>query len=230
LHASYSRSSESDGLIDVLINVAGAKGQALLSQAGKGDFEEILATADTALVRLREGVFTHRLRRESAFKVNIVGWHLNYAYEGFDRVITETEQRMIPTDRGITVLTTAELQLERMRKRQKQEIHMNFLLRALGESAKAGKSDGKTTAYLIDALNSLTARYELNFTDDDTSVSELQDYLEFAKELGLDREGATLTSLDPLLPRAANGGFGKVKASYDVRFGEKAITALLGVK
>src|SRR5678815_4046757 len=91
LHASYSRSSESDGLIDVLINVANAKGQALLAQAGKGDFEEILSTTDSMLVRLREGVFTHRLRRESAFKVHIVGWHLNYAYEGFDRVITETE-------------------------------------------------------------------------------------------------------------------------------------------
>jgi len=230
LHASYSRSSESDGLIDVLINVAGAKGQDLLSQAGKGDFEEILATADTALVRLREGVFTHRLRRESAFKVHIVGWHLNYAYEGFDRVITETEQRLVPSDRGITVFTTANLQVEKMRKRQNEQMHVNFLLRALGESAKAVQSDGKTLAYLIESLNTLTARYELSFTDEDTSALELQDYLAFAKDLGLDKQGATLDTLTALLPSSGNGGFGRVDTSYDVRFGEKALAALLRVK
>ncbi len=230
LHAEYSRASESDALVDVLINLSENKGADLLGQAGKGNFEEILICSDTNLVRLREGVFTHRVRRESAFKVNIIGWHLNYNYAGFDRVITETEQRLIPSDRGITILTTADLRLERMRKRQTQEMHMNFLLRALGESAKVVRSDGRTTAYLIEALSSLTARYELNFTDADTTTPELQDYLSFARDLGLDKQGATLESLDPLLPRAANGGFGNVRASYDVRFGEKSVTALLAIR
>jgi hypothetical protein len=230
LHASYSRSSESDGLIDVLINVANAKGQALLALAGKGDFEEILSTTDSMLVRLREGVFTHRLRRESAFKVHIVGWHLNYAYEGFDRVITETEQRLVPSDRGITVFTSANLQVEKMRKRQNEQMHMNFLLRALGESAKAVPADGKTLTYLIDSLNTLTARYELSFTDEDTSALELQDYLAFATDLGLEKQGANLDTLGVLLPKSGNSGFGRVEASYDVRFGEKALAALLRVK
>ncbi len=230
LHAQYSRSSESDALVDVLINVAEDRGKVLLSEAGKGDFENTLATADTNVVRLRQGVFTHRTRRESAFKVNIIGWHLNYNYEGFDRVITETEQRLVPSERGITVLTTAELGVERDRKRQNEETHLNFLLRALGESAKAVPSNEESTAYLIDSLNSMTARYELSYTDDDTSAAELDDYVAFARDLGLDKKGATLDALDALLPRAANGGFGAVQTSYDVRFGEKAISALLSVK
>jgi hypothetical protein len=230
LHAEYSRTSETDALVDVLINLAQPASADLLAQAGKGDFEQILSTADTNLVRLREGVFTHRTRRESAFKVNIIGWHLNYNYEGFDRVITEVEQRLVPSDRGITVFTTADLQVERMRKRQNEQMHVNFLLRAIGESAKAVKADGRTGSYLIDALNSLTARYELSFTDDDTSATELQDYLAFAKDVGLDSKGATLSVLDPLLPRAANGGFGKIQTSYDIRFGEKAVTALSTLK
>jgi hypothetical protein len=230
LHAEYTRASETDSLIDVNINLAHPRGPDFLALAGKGDFERIIGTSDAALVRLQEGVLTHRTRRASAFKVNIVGWHLNYRYEGFDRVITETEQRLIPSDQGITVFTTATLGVERQRKRQGEEMHMNFLLRALGQSANAVKSDASTLAYLIDALTSLTARYELAFTDDDTSEMELQDYLGFAADLALDNKGATLAELRPLLPRAPNGGFGRIDASYDVRFGEDALQALLAVK
>lgn len=229
LHAEYSRASENDALVDVLINLEHERGTALLAQAGRGDFEEIVTNPDTDLVRLREGVFTHRTRRQSAFNVSIVGWHLNYRYEGFDRVITQTEQRLIPSDQGITVLSTAELQVERKRKRQDEEMHVNFLLRALGESAKVLKASRDSTAFLIETLSSLTARYELAFTDEDTTAAELQDYLAFAEELGLHRQGATPAALEQVLPRAANRGFGRVEASYEVRFGAKAVETLLSV-
>jgi hypothetical protein len=229
LHAEYSRASEADALIDVLINMNESSGARLLAQAGRGDFVEIIATSDTDRVRLQEGVFTHRTRRASAFKVNIVGWHLNYNYQGFDRVITDTEQRLIPSDQGITVLTTATLEVERERKRRGEAMHVDFLLRALGESKKVIKSDDRTLGYLIDTLSSLTARYQLNFTDDDTSPPELSDYLAFAGELGLDKKGASLADLRPLLPTMANGSFGKLVAAYDVRFGDGALTALLSI-
>jgi hypothetical protein len=230
LHAEYSRASETDSLVDVILNMANPRGAGLLALAGKGDFEEILTISDTDVVRLREGVFTHRTKRESAFKVNIIGWHLNYQYEGFDRVITETEQRLVPSDQGITVLTTASLEIERKRKRNDEETHVNFLLRALGESAGLVKPDPKSAGYIIDSLSSLTARYQLNFTDDDTSSIELKDYLAFAESLGLDGKGATLEEVAPLLPKDAAGSFGKVATSYDVRFGEPAMKAMLSVK
>jgi endonuclease/exonuclease/phosphatase (EEP) superfamily protein YafD len=58
----------------------------------------------------------------------------------------------------------------------------------------------------------------------------LEDYLIFARDLQLDSEGAMLDKLMPFLPQAANGGFGRVETSYDVRFGSSAIAALLKVK
>lgn len=230
LHTEFSRSSESDALIDVLLNLAGERGAQLLKQAGRGDFEEILSLADPSLVRLSEGVLTHKTVRQSAFRVNIVGWHLNYNYQGFDKVITETEQRLAPSADGITIYTTASLQVERMRKRNDEEMHVNFLLRAIGESAGIVRSDERNLAYLIDTLTSLNARYELSFTDLDTSEGELRDYLAFAKDVGLDRKGATFAELSPVLERSANGGFGPVSASYDVRFGSSAIQSLITVR
>lgn len=230
LHAEYSRASEADSLIDVLINIDTTRGPGLLAAAGNGDFEEILTVTDTDVVRLREGVFTHRVRRDNAFKVNIIGWHLNYNYEGFDRVITETEQRLVPSDRGITVLTTATLEVERERKRQDERIHLNFLLRAIGESAKVVKSSASDRAYLIDAVGTMAATYKLAFTDQDTSEMELSDYLAFAGDVGLADKGATLANLSPLLPRTPSQSFGEVEASYDVRFDEPAIATLKTIK
>ena len=93
-------------------------------------------------------------------------------------MITETEQRLVPSNQGITVFTTATLGVERQRKHQGEEMHMNFLLRALGESAKVVKSDSRNLAFLIETLSSLTARYQLAFTDDDTSEMELQELSE----------------------------------------------------
>jgi hypothetical protein len=227
LHAAYRRASESDALVDVLIHVESPGGLQLLREAGCGDFERILTLQDPDQVRLHEGVFTHRTTRESAFRVNIVGWHLNYNYAGFDRVITETEQRIVPSADGLTVLTTASLQVERERRRHGEAMHVNFLLRALGESAKVEPAGRGNREFFIDTLTSLSARYELRFTDDDTMPAELEDYLAFARDLGLDRAGATMAELDPLLPRAVNGGFGQVSAAYDVRFSEQSLLSIL---
>ena len=229
LHAEYTRASESDALVDLSINLRHALGPDLLSQAGKGDFEELLRVTNPDVVLLREGTFTHRASRGTAFKVNIVGWHLDYKYEGFDRVITETEQRVLPSERGLTVLTTASVEVERERRRRDEAVHVHFLLRALGESAKAVRADGRSLAYLVDTLEGLTADYQLEFTDQDTSAVELRDYLAFARDLGLSGAGATFEELEPLLPRGA-GGFGKCEAAYEVRFGQKALAALLTVK
>jgi hypothetical protein len=230
LHAEYSRATDADVLVDVLINMASPEGRALLVQAARGEFEAVLTNPDTALVRLREGVLTHRTRRESAFKVNIVGWHLNYNYEGFDRVITESEQRLVPSDRGLLVVSTTTLEIERRRKRQDEAMHAQFLLQALGQSAGVLAADEGTHSYVIDSLTALTARYDLAFTDEDTSEIELRDYLAFASDVGLATQGADLRALLPFLPRAANGGFGKIEAAYQVRFGPAAIGSLLKVK
>jgi hypothetical protein len=229
LHAEYSRATEKDALVDVMIRPGHPRGRDLLRQAGQGDFEEILTTADADLVRLREGVFTHKTTRQRAFNVTIVGWHLNYRYAGVDRVITEATQRLVPSKDGggITVLTTLDLDVTRTRTRQDEQVHTNLLLRALGESAGVVAADPSNTRFLVDALSSLTASYALAFTDEHTSGPELDDYLAFARDLGLDTQGASRAALEPVLPRAADGGFGSVKATYDVRFDARSLEALL---
>jgi hypothetical protein len=78
-------------------------------------------------------------------------------------------------------------------------------------------------------LSSLQVRYQLAFTDAETSEMELRDYLAFAQELGLAGQGATFGQLAPLLVRQPDGGFGDVEAAYDVRFGPQALDALLSV-
>src|SRR4029450_6277389 len=60
--------------------------------------------------------------------------------------------------------------------------------------------------------------------------AELRDYLAFANDVGLAARGATFSDLEPLLPRAPNGGFGRVKARYEVRLRGRAVAALVGVK
>ena len=231
LHAQYRRASEQDALVDVIIRPGHPRGAELLRHAGQGDFEEILTANDTDLVRLREGLFTHKARRERAFSVNIVGWHLNYRYSEIHKVITQIDQRLVPSPSGdgITVFTELTLNVDRERQRQQEKMHVNFLLRALGESAKVVRAPNRNTTFLVDTLKSLTASYKLEWTDADTSEIELSDYLQFARDLGLDKKGATLAHLGPVLRRAPNGGFGRVAASYDVRFGERALAALLSV-
>ena len=230
LHAQYSRASESDSLVDVLIHTTHARGAEMLRAAADGDFSEILTTRDTDLVRLQEGVFTHRTKREQSFAVNIVGWHLNYKYAGFDKVITETEQRLVPSADGVTVFTTMQLELTRQRQRQDETRSVNFLLRALGESAGVIPANDADTEFLVDTLTSLTSRYKLDFVDADTSPGELSDYLAFAAETGLDVEGATLEVLEPMMPRTPVGDFGSVEAHYEVRFSEAGLQALVNAK
>jgi hypothetical protein len=231
LHAQYSRASETDSLVDVLIHVTQPGGEALLREAAHGDFSNIIPSRDTDLVRLLEGVFTHRTQRESAFAVNIVGWHLNYKYSGFDRVITETEQRLVPSEHGITVFTTMDLTVARMRQRQDETRTVNFLLRALGESGGV-VADGPpgNSQFLVDTLTSLTSKYKLDFVDADTSPGELADNLAFARDTGLDTQGARLDVLEPMLPKTPVGDFGTVEAHYEVRFNEQSLQTLVKAK
>src|SRR5262249_39784776 len=94
LHAEYSRASERDALIDVLINMASDEGKALMKAAGQGDFAAVLAGYRPELVKINSGVLTHKVTKQSAFNVNVVGWHRGWHYQGMDRVIVAAEQQI----------------------------------------------------------------------------------------------------------------------------------------
>jgi hypothetical protein len=227
LHAEYSRADERTALIDVDINLSTPAGLDLMKAAGRGDFRDILANVKPGLVTLNDGVFSHKITRNSAFSVNIIGWHLNWNYSGFDKVVTEVEQRMKTDASGaITVFTTFEMQKEKERKRNAERMHTLFLLRFLGESSGAVASDPKGLAFFTDVITSSTASYELTFTDDRTEPEELQDYLAFARDFGLDAVGATFDQLSPLLPASDRKDFGAVTAAYEVGFSEEGLNAI----
>src|SRR6185436_8380798 len=93
LQANYSRASERDALIDVMINLATDEGKALMRAAGHGDFQNILAAFRPELVRINSGLLTHKVTKQSNFSVNVVGWHRGWHYQGMDRVIVNAEQQ-----------------------------------------------------------------------------------------------------------------------------------------
>lgn len=228
LHAEYSRASERDALVDFELDLTTAKGKELMKRAGHGDFADVLAEYDNGVVKLNQGILTHKVTRQSQFAVNIVGWHTGWHYQGLDRLIIESEQR-IQADAGgqLTINTTMDLQKERERKRNGERVYTNFLLRFLGESHGKLEFDKNNQAYLIDVITRMGARYSLVFQDPSTTAQELHQYLSFADDFGLaTSDEATEAALEPLLPTDAQGNFGEVSIFYDVRFTEEGLRSL----
>jgi hypothetical protein len=115
--------------------------------------------------------------------------------------------------------------------KSEEAVLTNFLLRFVAESRGDGVDssfDKQTRLYALDVITSMAARYRVNFTDADTSLARLEDCLQFARTLGLDRAGATLTGILPVLERQ-RGGFGKIDAAYDVRYTEQGVRRLVSV-
>ena len=228
LHAEYSRASQRDALIDVMINLASDEGKALMRAAGHGDFQDILAGFRPGLVKINSGLLTHKVTKQSAFSVNVVGWHGGWHYQGMDRVIIDAEQQIKAEDNGaITVFTTIDMTKERERKRNGERVFTSFLLRFLGESHGVLAFDKANQQYLLDAITGMAASYGLSFDDPKTTAQELSYYLSFASDFGLtEGEGATLKDLRAVLPEKSPDDFGPISANYEVRYSEPGLRAL----
>jgi hypothetical protein len=229
LQAAYSRSSESEALVDFELNLNEEAGRRLMNDAGHGRFDEVLAEFNNGAVKLREGALTHRVTRESRLSVNIVGWHNKWHYAGIDRLIVEADQRIqADSDGHLTAITTFDLKKERERKRNGERVYTNLLLRFIGESQGKIEFDRSNQMYLIEAITRMSARYKLVLDDPKTRPDELVKYLSFAAEFGLAGSGKdAFEKLKSVLPTDAEGNFGAVSLAYDARFSEKSLKALL---
>ncbi|MFN8007601.1 MAG: hypothetical protein U0V70_11360 [Terriglobia bacterium] len=227
LHAEYSRVSEREALIEFEVNLATDKERAM-KRAGHGDFADVLTAYETGEVLLHQGLLTHIITKQSRFAVNVIGWRAGWHYQGLDRLIIEAEQRLRAEPGGqLTVITSLALQKERERKRNGERIYDNFLIRFIWEYRGKLVFDQANQDYLIDVITRMEARYRLVFEDPDTTPKELLQYLSFAKEFGLIGPAQTAEAvLLPLLPLDAEGKFGKVSLSYEVRFREEGLRAL----
>ena len=230
LHAGYSRAREHDALVSVEIDLRASE---LIRAAAHGDFATVLASASTGRVRVRDGVLTRKLQTQSKLSVHVVGWHTDWIYDAVDRLLVESEQRIVAEEGNqLTVMTTIEMQREketkRGRDRARERIYTNLVLRFLGESSGAVAFDAKNRSYLIDSITGMSSRYQLVFDDERTTPSELAQYLSFADDFGLaTSDAAAEAALGQLLPRDANGDFGRISVSYDVRFTEAGLQAFL---
>ena len=238
LHAAYHSSTERDALVDLdirLVNADGspnATGQRYLQAAGRGDFQEILASFQPEVVKLRKGVLSHHMSSGSSLKFNIAGWHHQFNYESMHRVIVDTEQQIKDSGNGLlTVFTTVDMRVDSERRKRgsksEEAVLTNFLLRVLGETKVSDSSfDARTEQYAIDVITGMAVNYSVTFTDTDTSSDELDDYLSFAKTLGLDTVGATRTAIEPFLEFKGDS-VGKTSSAYEVRYTRAALSALV---
>ncbi len=228
LNDEYSRADDETALIDFELDLTTDAGKSLMNQAGRGDFSGVLAGYGTGAVKLNEGVLTHKVTRQSSFSINIVGWHLGWNYQGLDRVITESDQRIQANDGSqLTIITTLDLQKERERKRNGERVYTNFLLRFIGEANGAVQFDEASHQYLIETITNMAASYELVIQDPDTTPQELSQYLSFAADFGLvSSETEAETELVPLLPKDGQGNFGNISITYDARFTEDGLKSL----
>ncbi|HWS98947.1 MAG TPA: hypothetical protein VN256_01650 [Pyrinomonadaceae bacterium] len=227
LHAAYSRASETDALLDFEIDLTSALGKDLMQKAGQGDFADVLAAYDSGSVKLNEGVLSHKVTKESSLSVNIVGWHLGWNYQALDRLIVEAEQRIVPQEGQLTVITNMSMQKERERKRNGERVYTNLLLRFIGESRGVLDFDKSNQTYLVDAITHFAGSYELVFQDPSTTPNELAQYLSFADDFGLaSSDQAAVDAITPFLPTDAQGNYGATSVTYDVRFTENGLQSL----
>lgn len=229
LHAEHNRSTDEHALLDFELDLTKDKGKELMRAAGKGDFAQVLAQYQTGVVKLHEGVLSHKVTRESKFSVDVVGWHFGAHYQGLDRLITQTEQQIIPERDGVlTIITTIDLEKEKERiNRHRERLYTNLLLRFLGESQGAVDFDPDNKLYLVDAITGMSANYRFVIHDPDTDQGELARYLDFADDFGLTQtEDGAFAALTPLLPTDPHGHFGDITVSYEVRFTEQGLRSL----
>ncbi len=241
LHAAYNSASESQALIDMEIKLQeldgspNAMGLRLMGAAGRGDFQEALAKFQPAVVKLNQGLLTHKITAGTSLIFNIAGWHHSFHYEALHRVIVQTQQQIRKSGPGVlTVFSnidmTAGSEHRRRGSKSEEAILTNFLLRSLAESKLSDSTfDEKTQLYLLDVITGMTAQYSILTTDTDTSSTELDEYLQFATTLGLDKVGATRTGLAPYL-EYRNGSFGKIESDYEVRYTEAGLRHLIAAR
>ena len=230
LHRGYHQAGEGDALISVEVELAARD---LLRAAAHGDFATVLSAVPSGMVQLRDGVLTNKLQEQSKLSVNAVGWHTEWVYDALDQLIVESEQRVFAeAGNQLTLLTTIEMQrtkdVRRGRERARERVYTNLVLRFLGESSGALRFDAQDKRYLIEAITGMASRYQLLFDDQSTTPAELAQYLSFADDFGLaPSDVAAEAALAPLLPRDPQGNLGSVTISYDVRFTEAGLKALL---
>jgi hypothetical protein len=234
LHADYSRASDNEALVDVLINAGTTEGVALLHAAALGDFTDALDGSRPDLVRVQQGSLTRNLVKTQTVGVNVVGWHVGWHYQSVEQVIAHSDQQIVPAADGGGVMVVSTLDLTKTTEQDRQTVfkktrdvvRTNFLLRFVGESHGVLESDPASQQYLVDTIARMAATYTLSFDDDHTTSKDLAYYLSFARDFGIVEPTLSPDSIGKLLPLRAVDDYGAVTATYTVRYTEAGLRRL----
>jgi hypothetical protein len=235
LSLAYEKSSETDALIDVDIRLQNPDGTdnqaglAFMRSAGLADFSKILQKYDPSVVQLRQGTLTHKMSASHGISINITGWHLNFQYQSSYLAVVNTEQQIRSTANGmLNVFTTVDMSAShdttRKTSKVEQQMQSNFTLRFIAETTMKMMTPNDRK-YVLDVVTASTAGYTLKLVDSNTTPDKLQRMLGFATELGLDKKGANMDALKPILKLNGNS-FGAIEADYDVSFSELGLRNL----
>ncbi|MGH9642611.1 MAG: hypothetical protein ACRD3Q_09300 [Terriglobales bacterium] len=227
LNYAYSRAAESDALIDVSLNVADPTGQALLHEAARGNFQNVLANYNSAVLCLHGGTLSDSLTTTNTLSFSIAGFHNGWHYVDVAKVITSAAQQIVTETGGaISVYTTIELDVDHDVKhgteKAESELHTNFLLRFIGESTGVLKFDDNSQRYEVDRISQWSAGYDLAFSRSKMKLTELKNDLSVAADF--DFTGAS--NAVGFMPQSKASDYGTVSIAYNVRYAEEAVQAL----
>jgi hypothetical protein len=193
-----------------------------MAQAGLGNYAGILRNFDPAVLLLRAGTLTHNISTSTGVTINIAGWHQNFQYQSVRKVVMNAERQISSTPNGMLhVFTNVDVAVShdgtRTSNKHVQEMHSAFMLRFIADSTKP-TMEPKDRDYVLDVITATAATYTSKLVDNQTTPAKLARILLLARELGLDREGANIPALAPVLHPNNNGNFGPMEATYNVRF------------
>jgi hypothetical protein len=225
LSYAFTQAASHEALLDVEINLSSTKGQKLARKAAKGDFAGTLSAYDPATVRVHAGVLTHQLEKSAQLQLNVYGW----GFKGLVQLIQNSEHCIETDAAGLVHVYTMETELTQLKEKKKgdalrERMQSTFLLRAVAETTQPAGSDvpvdPKTGEYLLRTLNRMGVEFRLVEEDAMMRADEMRQCLHLAEFLGLIPSREELTET---LRKEFPAGFGQVRASYLVRFTDKAV-------
>jgi hypothetical protein len=226
LNYAFTQTKESEALIDVELNLAKPAGQKLAAAAAAGDFAEILQSLDFSVVSVNpDTALTRKISKSAHLQINVLGW----GFEKLSELIQQVEHAVQTEPNGLLHVFTIDTQIEQLAKKEKkerllEEVHSNFLLRAVGETFQPEGSgparDDRTGQYLVTTLNKMAVKYRIAYHDVETRPEELRLYLDLAAYLGLisDRD-AFVRELQSQFPE----GFDEVSVEYVTRYDDQTV-------
>jgi hypothetical protein len=218
LNVAFSRASSTEALVDVELDLDTEDGRTLAARAAVGDFAPVLAKWQSASVRIRDAVLTRQVTRESQVHLNVLGFELS----SLSRLISRAEAALRPMpSAGMVLVYTTEAELHQEKRKGDERTASSFIVRAIGETQNP--SEQATKNYLLSTLRNLSASYEVKKTDEQTSVEELLEYLEFAETLGLLTDRAAFVAA---LQRELPSGWTGASVEYVIRYDETALPAV----